>query len=70
MLKQVIRMRTIRIFMFNSIFIYKIDMKKSIEQQIDKIKYLFEYEMGTPLNEQKKLLIEYDIDDDNIKSWL
>ena len=45
-------------------------MKNSIEQQIDKIKYLFEYEMGTPLNEQKTLLREYDIDDDNIKSFM
>ena len=33
--------------MFNGIFIYKINMKTKIEQQIDKIKYLFEYEMGT-----------------------
>jgi len=56
--------------MFNSIFIYKINMKRNIEQQIDKIKYLFEYEMGVTKSEQKTLLREYDIDDDNIKSFM
>jgi hypothetical protein len=56
--------------MFNGIFIYKINMKTKIEQQIDKIKYLFEYEMGTTKSEQKTLLREYDIDDDNMKSFM
>ena len=44
--------------MFNGIFIYKINMKRNIEQQIDKIKYLFEYETGVTKSEQKTLLRE------------
>ena len=63
-------MRTIRIFMFNSIFIYKINMKRNIEQQIDKIKYLFEYEMGVTKSEQKTLLREFDIYDDKFETLI
>ena len=70
MLKQVIRMRTIRIFMFNGIFIYKINMKRNIEQQIDKIKYLFEYETGVTKSEQKTLLREFDIYDDKFETLI
>ena len=70
MLKQTIRMRNIRIFMFNGIFIYKINMKRNIEQQIDKIKYLFEYEMGVTKSEQKTLLREFDIYDDKFDTLI
>ena len=56
--------------MFNGIFIYKINMKRNIEQQIDKIKYLFEYEMGVTKSEQKTLLREYDIYDDKFETLI
>lgn len=45
-------------------------MKRNIEQQIDKIKYLFEYEMGVTKSEQKTLLREYDIYDDKFDTLI
>ncbi len=44
-------------------------MKRNIDIEIDKIKYLFEYKMGVTKNEQKALLKEYDIYDDNLDTW-
>ncbi len=45
-------------------------MKNNVNLEIDKIKYLFEYELGKTTTEQKRLLNEYDIDDDNKESYL
>ena len=56
--------------MFNGIFIYKINMKRNIEQQINKIKYLFEYETGVTKSEQKTLLREFDIYDDKFETLI
>ncbi len=45
-------------------------MKNNVNLEIDKIKYLFEYELGKTTTEQKRLLNEYDIDDDNKDAYL
>jgi hypothetical protein len=43
-------------------------MKRDVRNEIQKIKYLFEYKMGSSSEEHNSMMNEYDIDDDNIKS--
>jgi hypothetical protein len=51
-------------FLFNSIFIYKlVVMKKNILNEINQMKYLFDYKKGVVISEQKIILNEGKIED-------